>query len=85
MNVTKAPPPKALDAIYMCIGKPENQRYNLDRSELLIKTTQYTIDNSLMHNPKFNLFQILPFTTEITKKEAVDLMSGPGWEEPSAP
>jgi hypothetical protein len=81
MDTTQAKQEDVYTALQMCIGEPESQSFNIDRTKLLIKTTQSRINDMLLSYPDYTLEQIieLTFCVECTYFEAQQLMITPEW------
>ena len=60
------------NALDICIGDNTTQKYNLDSSELLIKTTQENIDVYLSGSTE-------SLGIEYTYEEICSVLSGPNW------
>jgi hypothetical protein len=65
---------KELDnALSICIGKSETQRYSLDGTSVIIKTTGKRIFNKQKQGVKENIIFPIKHTTELTRKQALKL------------
>jgi len=62
-----------VEALTMCIGALDTQRYSLDGSQLLIKTTQNDIDTYLNGNTSI-------LGTEYTKEEILTILNTIQWK-----
>ena len=83
MNRSLAQPEDEFTALEMCVGANHTQRYSLDNTKLLIKTTQQDIDNLLLNYPDFTLQEILDLTfcVEYTLEEILELTQNEEWQE----
>jgi hypothetical protein len=82
MNVDLVQPDDLLAALMMCIGEVDTQRFSVNGSQLLIKTTNLEIFHLLKKYPQYTLSQImeLTHTQEYTYDEITLLLSTPEWE-----
>jgi len=62
-----------VEALTMCIGELDTQRYNLDYSQLYVKTTQNDIDTYLSGDTTI-------LGTEATYEESKIILSGIEWQ-----
>jgi len=71
-------------ALQMCIGMMYTQRYSLDGSKLLIKTTQHTINQILSIYPEFTEQDIMDntFSKEYTLEQIKVIMNSSEWTAP---
>lgn len=71
-----------IQALDICIGDNETQRWSLDKTKLLVKTTDTLIDEKI--NSGVRSTKIFPngLTTEHTYEEVLDIMSTPEWTNP---
>lgn len=80
-DTTKALTEDVEQALNMCIGKIDTQRYSVDKSKLFVKTTQSVIDKILMVYPHLTEEDILnnTFSTEYTLDQIQLIMNTPEW------
>jgi len=83
MNVDLVQPDDLLAALMMCIGEVDTQRFSVNGSKLLIKTTSMEILQLLKKYSQYTLQQImeLTHTEEFTYDEMVNILITPEWEE----
>lgn len=70
------------EALYLCIGEPQNQRFSLDGGKLLIKTNNLRLMELLIRFPNLTLEQLLidTNTIEITDLTILNTIE---WELPN--
>lgn len=78
IEVPHADEPCSLD---VCIGNNSTQRYSLDGSLLIVKTTQYLIDSEVTKG--VDLPKIFPpgLTTSKTYEEIREIVQTPEWDD----
>ena len=85
LDTTQALPEDITEGLEMCIGDTTTQRYSLDETLLLVKTTQQTIDEVLIKYPLLTEQDILndTFSTEYTLDQIKVIMNSVAWTDPN--
>lgn len=80
--IIEVPNENVVDALDLCIGENDTQRYSLDGSKLYVKTNDELIKKK--ENQGKKLSKILPsgLATEYTHDEILEIMRTPEWQEP---
>ena len=83
IDKSKAKIEPLFQALEMCIGKDETQRYSLDGRYLFVKTTEKQIEEMLKEYPQYTLQEILDltFSVEYTYEEVLVELRKPEWED----
>lgn len=82
MNKNDAEESDYLEALSMCIGDPDTQRYSLNKALLLVKTTETEINNMILAYPDYTLNEILDatYSIEYTHEEILIEMQKTEWK-----